>query len=275
MTQRDPDADPPREPIRVRPVSGRDPVRPASTRAGLSADVATASLLEVLHELNNMLDGAARSLSLARRSLGELALAPGLDPGVMSRLDTASAALGQMADLLHAALRPGAGDVLAAAPDAPLIEIITHALDVHRPLAEEHRVELLAEVSPRLVLAGAGPIYPALANVIRNAIDAIAASKVGSRVEVVAELVTGESGEPHVWLDIVDDGPGPTEAARRRATDPGFTERRDGFGIGLSLARRIVRDLGGALTFDARSPDDPVRPGGRGAHVRIRYPLPS
>jgi len=275
MTPPDHDSDPPREPIRVTPVSGRDPARPAAARAGLSADVATASLLEVLHELNNLLDGAARTLSLARQSLGELALAPGLDPAVLSQMDTASTALGQMADLLHTALRPDAGGALGQRHNVALIETITHALEVHRPLARERRIELIAEVSPRLVLTPAGPIYPALANVIRNAIDAISAARLGGRVEVVAEMVTAESGEPNVWIDIVDDGPGPTDAARARALDPGFTERPEGFGIGLSLARRIVSDLGGTLVFDARSPDDPIRPGGRGAHVRIRYPLPT
>lgn len=275
MTRREPDPDAPRDPIRVTPAAGRGPAAPGAAMAGPAADAATTGLLAVMHELNNLLDGATRTLSLARQGLGELALAPGLDPTVSLQLDTATTALEQMAELLHEVMRPGGGSVLASRRDAGLVEVITHALEVHRPLAGEHRVEMLAEVSPRLVLASAGPIYPALANIIRNAIEAIAQARLGSRVELVAELVTAPGSAPEVQIDVVDDGPGPTDSARRSAFDPGFTTRSDGFGVGLSLARRILRELNGSITLEPRSPEDPVRPGGRGAHIKIRYPLPS
>lgn len=276
MTPHDHDPDAPRDPIYVTPASGRHPFSPTASSSAAAADAATARLIAVMHELNNLLDGATRTLSLARRSLGELAIAPGLDPSISMQLETATTSLEQMAELLHTAMRPGAASVIKSnMRTAPLVEAITHALEAHRPLASECRVELLAEISPRLVLAEAGPIYPAIANGVRNAIEAIARSGLGSRVELIAELETLDGCEPEIVIDIVDDGPGPDEQSRKHAFDPGYTTKNEGFGVGLSLSRQIVRSLGGSITLGSRSPEDRLRPGGRGGHLTMRYPLKS
>lgn len=273
MAQRDHDHDAPRRPIRVTPGHGPGAPLPEAGLAPAAADAATARLVSMLHELNNLLDGATRTLALARQSLGELAIAPGVDPAIAVQIETASTALEQMGELLHAAMRP-ASAVVAGASDSrtTLVEVIEHTIQSHRPLAGERRIELRAEVSPRLVLASAGPIYPAIANAIRNAIEAIARSGLGSRVELIAELDVEHHQQPQVQIDIVDDGPGPDAAAREHAFEPGFSIKPDGFGVGLALARQIIDALDGTITLEPRSPDDPLRPGGRGGHVRIRYP---
>lgn len=275
MTRRDPDPERRPDPIRLSPTPGQNASAPTAAVAGRLADDATLGLFAVMHELNNLLDGATRTLSLARHSLGGLALAPSLDPAIVRQLDTAGSALEHMAELLHDVMRPGAGTALEQRRSVALVEAITHAMDAHRPLAAAHRVDLSGEVSPRLVLTAAGAIYPVLANVVRNAIESIAESRIGGRVELIAELVPNEPAGFSVRIDVVDDGPGPDPAAIRHAFDPGFTTRAAGFGVGLSLARRIVREIGGEVTIAARSPNDPIRPGGRGAHVTIIYPHPA
>lgn len=276
MTQHDQgdNREPRREPIRVTPAAGRVSPPPDAAAVAAAADASTARLVAVMHELNNLLDGATRTLSLARRSLGDMALAPGLDPAIAHKLETANTALEQMGQLLHVAMRPGSTPALVSwKTTTSLIETITHSLDVHRPLALEHHIELVAEISPRLILAHAGPIYPTLANAIRNAIEAIIHSNLGSRIELIAELDTPADGPPMIHIDIVDDGPGPDQYAQKHAFDPGFTTKNEGFGIGLSLGRQIMRSLDGTIKLHPRSPADTLRPSGRGAHVVIQYPL--
>lgn len=275
MKPRDPEDNRERKPIHVRPATGVGPIIPSAVAAAGASDVATTNLVAVMHELNNLLDGATRTLALARRNLGELAMAPGLDPAIEKRLNTTNTALEQMAALLHHAMRPGASSLTASRPATSLIDAITHAIEVHRPLAMMNRIELQAEISPRLVLAPAGPIYPAIANAIRNAIDSISESRLGSVVEVIAELQTRQGEPAEVQIDIIDDGAGLDRRAERHAFDPGFTTKADGFGIGLSLARQIIRSIDGAISIHRRSSQDSVRPGGRGTRVLIRYPLPS
>jgi signal transduction histidine kinase len=78
----------------------------------------------------------------------------------------------------------------------------------------------------------------------KNAIDALAGR--GGTVEIVAEERPGGGAR----LRVVDDGPGVPRELRRRIFDAGFTTKERGWGIGLSLARRIVEENhGGRLTL--------------------------
>jgi C4-dicarboxylate-specific signal transduction histidine kinase len=71
---------------------------------------------------------------------------------------------------------------------------------------------------------------------IKNAIDALAGRD--GHVIVSAEPMP----EGGVRIRVQDDGPGVPRALRRRIFDAGFTTKQYGWGIGLSLARRIVQE---------------------------------
>ncbi len=99
-----------------------------------------------------------------------------------------------------------------------------------------------------------------LENIIRNGVDAL----------------EGESGEVklacvrlgnHLVIDITDNGKGMSSSLRRRVFEPGFTTKTRGWGLGLSLAKRIVeRSHGGKLSVIASSPS-------LGSTFRIELPL--
>ena len=71
---------------------------------------------------------------------------------------------------------------------------------------------------------------------IKNAIDALG----GRSGEVVVSAVPLAEGQ--VRLRVQDDGPGVPARLRKRIFDAGFTTKDRGWGIGLSLARRIVEE---------------------------------
>ena len=86
----------------------------------------------------------------------------------------------------------------------------------------------------------------ALESLIKNAVDALAGR--GGVIRVVAEPAP-ESG---VCIRVSDDGPGIPRELQRRIFSPGFTTKDGGWGIGLSLARRIVEQThGGELNLVA------------------------
>jgi len=266
----------------VRPTSqdgrhtGSAGVRISALHAAEASDQSTDRLLGVAHELGNLVDGALRTVELARRGVGEAAGDPTRDQqDLTQRLDAAHAALARMAGLLHEAMRPQ-GAVLFSGDSAraSLIEAILHAAEVHRPLAETHGVEMSIECSPRLVLTPAGSIYTVLVNGIRNAIEVLAATGQGGRIEIVAELATDSTGEPEVQIDVLDDGPGPPQADEQRLFHSGFTTKRGGLGVGLSLCREVVGQMRGTVHLLARRPSDAVRPASRGARFSVRYPAP-
>jgi signal transduction histidine kinase len=76
----------------------------------------------------------------------------------------------------------------------------------------------------------------ALESLAKNAIDALAGRD--GRVEISAESLP----EGRVRVRVADDGPGVPREIRHQIFDPGFSTKEKGWGIGLSLARRIVRD---------------------------------
>jgi signal transduction histidine kinase len=71
---------------------------------------------------------------------------------------------------------------------------------------------------------------------IKNAMDALA-GRDGEVVVSAAQLPEGG-----VRIRVQDDGPGIPRKLRKRIFDAGFTTKDRGWGIGLSLARRIVQE---------------------------------
>jgi signal transduction histidine kinase len=108
-------------------------------------------------------------------------------------------------------------------------------------------VELTVEVPEGTppVLGNAILLEWALENLIKNALDALAGA--GGAICVEAEAV----GERRVEIRVIDDGPGVAPAVRSTLFDPGVSTKKGGWGVGLSLARRIVEDVhGGRLRLD-------------------------
>ena len=56
---------------------------------------------------------------------------------------------------------------------------------------------------------------------------------------VVSTMILPEGG---VRLRVADNGPGVPRRLRKRVFDAGFTTKERGWGIGLSLARRIIEE---------------------------------
>jgi signal transduction histidine kinase len=101
-----------------------------------------------------------------------------------------------------------------------------------------------------------------LENLIRNALDA--SDK--PHGEIAIELHWRRERR-EVELNVRDNGRGMTAAERRRAFTPGFSTKRRGWGLGLALARRVVREYHqGRITIVESMP-------GRGTTVSVALPV--
>jgi two-component system, sporulation sensor kinase D len=84
-----------------------------------------------------------------------------------------------------------------------------------------------------------------LENLIRNAIDAMAGE--GSiTIEFIAE---GDQ----VHIDVTDTGKGIPASQMKTVFQPGFTTKKRGWGLGLSLSKRIIEQYHGGRIFVKRS----------------------
>ncbi len=82
-------------------------------------------------------------------------------------------------------------------------------------------------------------------NLIRNAIDAIEGA--GS---ITIDLSLGQK---HLRIDLTDTGKGMTKAQARAVFRPGYTTKTRGWGLGLSLAKRIIENYHKGKIFVLKS----------------------
>ncbi len=101
--------------------------------------------------------------------------------------------------------------------------------------AVELRVEVPEGTPP--VQGNAILLEWALENLVKNALDALAGS--GGTITVEAEAPS----DRRVEIRVVDDGPGVSPTVRSTLFAPGVSTKKGGWGVGLSLARRIVEDV--------------------------------
>jgi signal transduction histidine kinase len=83
----------------------------------------------------------------------------------------------------------------------------------------------------------------ALENIVKNAVDALAGR--GGRISIIAgtDNASARNGAGTVHLVIADNGPGIAPSVRRRIFEPGVSTKSGGWGVGLSLSRRIIEEL--------------------------------
>jgi signal transduction histidine kinase len=85
----------------------------------------------------------------------------------------------------------------------------------------------------------------ALENLVKNALDALAGT--GGQIQVEARRTANR----RLAIRVADNGPGIAPEVRKRIFEPGVTTKSNGWGVGLSLARRIVEDVhGGRLALE-------------------------
>ncbi|MCD7968801.1 MAG: HAMP domain-containing histidine kinase [Alistipes sp.] len=71
-------------------------------------------------------------------------------------------------------------------------------------------------------------------NLLKNSLDALQGKG------VIDVKIT--SDENHVFIDVADTGRGVSKANFKRIFEPGFTTKTRGWGLGLSLSKRIIED---------------------------------
>lgn len=87
--------------------------------------------------------------------------------------------------------------------------------------------------APILLCAVNAPLFEwVIENLCRNAIDAIGAEG--------TITLTAKRDDKHIIIDLQDTGKGIPRKLYKRIFEPGFTTKKRGWGLGLSLAKRIV-----------------------------------
>jgi signal transduction histidine kinase len=233
------------------------------------------------HELGNLLDGSMRCLGLARRSLSTAQAGAAELDRVRHHLQTVHTAMERMADLVHAAMQGSASLVgspgLSPAHPITITDAAAHAVDVLTPEAEEAGITFDLRIAPGAETFPCGPLYSVILNALRNAIESIVRADQqrtrGGHIDILIATQPIPGTEVDLLLiDVIDDGRGfASDLDGLRAFDFGVSTKPGGLGIGLALAREVVREVGGSVELQRR----PERIGSPrpGAIFKVVYPV--
>ena len=162
-------------------------------------------------------------------------------------------------DLLELS-RVEAGGLPVRALPVAIDEVVRDAAEEHRARAEATGHRLTVAVSGDLppVYTDPARVRQVLGNLLSNAVKYTPG---GGVVAVRAEVRRRDGADGSDWLavDVADDGPG-IPAEKREAIFEEFVRLRPGdgppgSGLGLSIARRIARVLGGDVTVSSAPGD--------------------
>lgn len=171
------------------------------------------------------------------------------DEFVREDVEQATAEVVRMSRLVNGLLVLARAEAkVAAAEPLPLRDIVSERLSVWRPAADERGVTIALRGSADdrpLVLATTGHLDQVLDNVLSNALEV---SPDGGTITVRTEA-RGST----VLLEVLDEGPGMSDAEKSRAFDrfwrgQGLTGR-SGSGLGLAVVKQLLTDDGGTVTL--------------------------
>jgi two-component system sensor kinase FixL len=92
-------------------------------------------------------------------------------------------------------------------------------------------------------------IQQVMANLLRNAVEAMGGASCGS----AAKLTISTAKIPNAMIEFVvaDTGPGIAPELQERLFEPFVTSKSNGMGMGLSVCRRLIEAHGGTITADS------------------------
>lgn len=139
-------------------------------------------------------------------------------------------------------------------------ETVQRVMDYLRPRISQ-RVELSCKLTGQETLVAHNPplLEWVMENIMKNAVDAMESK--GSI------LITVTTAPEWVHIDIADTGKGLLPKQFKSIFQPGYTTKKRGWGLGLSLVKRIVKDYHKGKVFVLHSEV------GKGTTFRISLPL--
>ncbi len=237
----------------------------AAERRSAWADVAR----RIAHEIKNPLTPIQLSAERLKRRFGQRVSAE--DRGVF---DQCTETIVRQVDDIRRMVDEFSGFARMPKPvmeDRDLNAVVREAVFLQEVAQPNIRFALDLPETPVLARIDHRLVTQALTNVVKNATESIEA--VG-RLDTEPGIITVSVRlEPNAAIvEVEDNGKGLPKEDRERLLEPYMTTREKGTGLGLAIVRKIMEEHGGSIALlDAST----VAKGGRGARVRLSFPLES
>ena len=145
---------------------------------------------------------------------------------------------------------------------APVMDEVTAYMERRLP-----QLGRAASVDRKLVATGNVALNPelfqwAVENLVKNAMDAVKSKDKPARIRI-----RSSEKEQQVVIDIIDNGCGIETKNFKHVFRPGYSTKKRGWGLGLSLTKRIIEDYHNGKVFVHKSEED------QGTTMRITLPI--
>lgn len=204
------------------------------------------------HEIKNPLAAIRGAAQLASRKLGDA------DKKLARMITDEVDRIARLIDRMQQLGSTRTGPVDACNPH----EAIRAAVATMRAVGTERgEIEIREEFDPSLppVLANRDALEQVLINLLSNARDAALGQGSGGEIIVQTRFVSGlafsaiRNGRAvplPIEITISDNGPGIDPALQGHVFEPFVSSKPSGQGLGLSLVRKLVRDMNGNVSHD-------------------------
>ena len=177
-------------------------------------------------------------------------------------LEDNTTAMNEMVDTLLSYYKVESGKMILSETAFRISSVCEAVTSIYGQLAEHKGILLEANVYQNPILVGDEKcLRLILSNLVSNAVKFTSEGKVIVNVSYKSDTLT---------LKVRDEGPGITDEDKKRIFEP-FAQlsnaaAHDGFGIGLALVDKIVRQMNGTITVEDN--------GNKGTLFTARLPLP-
>jgi two-component system NtrC family sensor kinase len=186
------------------------------------------------------------------------------NPKAKARLETISTQIERIERIVRTMLDRTRAD----ASEHQLLDlnaVLRRTFELIQPALNMRRIQLATQLSatPLPVRGALDQLQQVFINIFNNAMDAMPS---GGQLTVASTRWETGTGVEQFVIEVRDTGQGMPESVRTRIFEPFFTTkpRGSGTGLGLVVARQIVREHGGDITVVSQ-PE-------RGTTVRLTFP---
>jgi signal transduction histidine kinase len=197
----------------------------------------------IAHQLRNSATGCGLALDLHAE---ECPIGPDCES-----LDVAKRQLRLMEEYLQRFLQLGRPSSAAVKEVVDLAAMIDNLIPLVAPAARHAGVELRWGGGPyeASVLGDAHHLRQLLLNLFMNAVEAAGQGKAQGNLAAKVAVDLTSDGDGWLRIHVIDSGPGPAETVRGEIFEPFITEKPDGVGLGLSVARDVAEAHGGRIDW--------------------------
>ena len=207
------------------------------------------------HEIKNPLSTIRLNLSLLAEDFGDAKTIH--EQRALQKIRTVERECDRLNSILEDFLRFARVKELRRT-DCDLNAVVQEMIDFITPQAAEHGIELVpyfrADLPP--VSLDSELFKQALLNLLLNAQNAMPA---GGQIVLQTHPVQGGA-----TLDVIDNGVGMDAETQSRIFRPFFSTRKDGSGLGLPTARKIIEAHNGTITVESAA--------GKGTRFTLKLP---